>query len=757
VPTFDPEVIGNMRISSQSSLVLVLAAAAFLSEARARQPEPADRPALYVPSRPQTRQELAQREALRLYGLAVIRIYQDRLVDAASLLEEARTLDPEAAPLAKALVPIYLALSRTDDALQMSQKTLELDPGDYETWSILARQLKSRGKSREAQNALARALGCRGMADHPELCAQLSFDLGVSCEQSHDYERALAAFAEVVKILDDPEALPERQGYNRAELESQAAETYERMIKMCIEDRLYDRALELFGQGRKAHPALNSQLHYHLAKVQLAMGRPRAALDYLHVYLKTQPHGTEAYDLLIATLKDLRREDEILPEIKEYAERDVHNQALQLLLAREYAAAGRSELAQSVYSSLAEESPNAEVYRALFSLHRNDGHMERVLELLDGTFEKSTDHDKGAKGDPQAAAKARAMLAALREDTGLAKSLLPAAQARLVNGEHLHRQTLAFMAVLASRAHQLPAAEVFYRRCLEDLASPQQESAVYGGLMDVLWEAHKYEGLVEVCRRGLQHTQATNHLLFYDYLSRALTILGKIEEAVEAARKAVDIANEENRLWARRNYARVLTQAERFPEALAQCQAALKDFKDPGDARGIHYELSNVYTAMRDLPKAEEQLELILKSDPNDAGASNDLGYLWADQGKNLEEAETLIRKAIALDAEQKKGAAEPDQNAAYLDSLGWVLFRRGRLKEARVWLEKASALSVGDDDPVIWDHLGDVYFRLQETERARSAWQKAVSLYDIGRRRRDEHYKELKHKLQLEVDKQHP
>src|SRR5581483_6554547 len=126
----------------------------------------------------------------------------------------------------------------------------------------------------------------------------------------------------------------------------------------------------------------------------------------------------------------------------------------------------------------------------------------------------------------------------------------------------------------------------------------------------------------------------------------------------------------------------------------AQCQAALREFKDAGDIRAIRYALSNVYSGMRDFLKAEEQLQLMLKSDPNDASANNDLAYVWADQGKNLEEAERMIRKAMALDAEQRKDVTEGDGNAAYLDTLGWVLFRRGQFKEARGWLEKASTLT---------------------------------------------------------------
>ena len=92
------------------------------------------------------------------------------------------------------------------------------------------------------------------------------------------------------------------------------------------------------------------------------------------------------------------------------------------------------------------------------------------------------------------------------------------------------------------------------------------------------------------------------------------------------------------------------------------------------------------------------------------------MGYLYADQGKNLEQAEKMIRKAVA---------AEPD-NAAYIDSLGWVLFKLGKAEEALPHLEKAATME-GGGDATIWDHLGDVYDRLGKSAKASQAWRKAL------------------------------
>ncbi len=286
---------------------------------------------------------------------------------------------------------------------------------------------------------------------------------------------------------------------------------------------------------------------------------------------------------------------------------------------------------------------------------------------------------------------------------------------------------------------------------------------VYQGLLQVLWEADKFDQVVAVCRRGLRDTHFTNRLLFHHDLSRALVLAGKPDEAVAEADRAVQLSDEGNRLSLRLFRAEILKMADRLERAEAECLELLQETREPKGIREIRYTLSGIYSAAHAPEKAEEQLRLTLRTNPDDATINNDLGYLMADRGVNLDEAEKLIRKAIELDqkpGQEGKGilTEENRPNAAYIDSLGWVLFRRGRFAEARRELEKAVALPEGASDPVVWDHLGDVYFRLGDLGQARAAWTKAVSLYEVKRRRRlDEGYRELKHKLQLLESEAHP
>jgi Flp pilus assembly protein TadD len=106
----------------------------------------------------------------------------------------------------------------------------------------------------------------------------------------------------------------------------------------------------------------------------------------------------------------------------------------------------------------------------------------------------------------------------------------------------------------------------------------------------------------------------------------------------------------------------------------------------------------------------------VLKQLPDDATALNFLGYLFADHNRDLAEAEHMIRRAVDQ---------EPD-NGAYVDSMGWVEFRLGRLADARRLLEQAVQMTHGD--PTVREHLGDVYKSLDLTGMARDQYRLALA-----------------------------
>jgi tetratricopeptide (TPR) repeat protein len=119
-----------------------------------------------------------------------------------------------------------------------------------------------------------------------------------------------------------------------------------------------------------------------------------------------------------------------------------------------------------------------------------------------------------------------------------------------------------------------------------------------------------------------------------------------------------------------------------------------------------------------DRAAAEEHFEQCLALSPDFAAALNYLGYMWAEQGEKLERARELITRALKI---------EP-QNPAYLDSMGWVMFKLQQPQDALDYLLQAIRLSP-DPDATLYDHLGDIQAALGQTSEAHSAWRKSFAI----------------------------
>ena len=148
------------------------------------------------------------------------------------------------------------------------------------------------------------------------------------------------------------------------------------------------------------------------------------------------------------------------------------------------------------------------------------------------------------------------------------------------------------------------------------------------------------------------------------------------------------------------------------PEApLAVLNAGIESYPDSASLR---YARSMLGQQQDNLEMMEADLRAILQRDPNNATALNALGYTLADQTDRYDEAYELISRALELDPE------EP----AILDSMGWVLFRKGRLEEAIDYLTRAYAAF---PDPEVAAHLGEVLWTSGDTDKARKIWQGAL------------------------------
>ena len=153
---------------------------------------------------------------------------------------------------------------------------------------------------------------------------------------------------------------------------------------------------------------------------------------------------------------------------------------------------------------------------------------------------------------------------------------------------------------------------------------------------------------------------------------------------------------------------------QHFTEAEVIAKASEPDSISPQ----FYYGFGSTLERHGDYAEAEKYFRKCLELSPNFSRAMNYLGYMWADRGERLDEAKGLIEKAVEL---------EP-KNAAYLDSMGWVLFKLKQPREALDWLQKAIQHSE-EPDPTLYDHLGDIHAALKQFDKAREAWHKSVEL----------------------------
>ena len=204
----------------------------------------------------------------------------------------------------------------------------------------------------------------------------------------------------------------------------------------------------------------------------------------------------------------------------------------------------------------------------------------------------------------------------------------------------------------------------------------------------------------------------------------------------------------------------VLREAGKTDEAITTYEDVLdrlddaKELKDDARTRikrNVRYMLSGLHVDNKNVDKAAKQLQMLIKDDPDRATYYNDLGFIWADHDKNLDESEKLIRKALELDAKERKKLLEdpekkkdltPDEikrlkkeNAAYLDSLGWVLYKQGKYEEALKYLEKAAKDEEDGNHIEIWDHWADALVALGKKKEAVGVWQKALKFEDVSPR----------------------
>src|SRR5215510_1316080 len=189
---------------------------------------------------------------------------------------------------------------------------------------------------------------------------------------------------------------------------------------------------------------------------------------------------------------------------------------------------------------------------------------------------------------------------------------------------------------------------------------------------------------------------------------------GKADDAIQTAKGLLKGTAEDRETYI--GLAQIYIRLKRWKDAEEALVQAEKVSSRTEEKEYVLFMQGSMFERQKKYDQAEQSFRQVLQQDPNNTMALNYLGYMLADRNVRLEEALTMIKKAVAMDP----------QNGAYLDSLGWAYFRLGNFDLAEENLRKAADKT--PNDATIQDHLGELYARTNRLKLAAAHWERALS-----------------------------
>jgi tetratricopeptide (TPR) repeat protein len=215
-----------------------------------------------------------------------------------------------------------------------------------------------------------------------------------------------------------------------------------------------------------------------------------------------------------------------------------------------------------------------------------------------------------------------------------------------------------------------------------------------------------------------------------------LAELGKVDEAASDIRKLLE-SKPDMETWV--SLAQVYEKGKRWSDMAKALDSAEKLSESDEEKENVWFMRGAMYERMNRVDLAEAEFRKVLRVDSESAGALNYIGYMLADRNMRLQESYDLISMALERDP----------GNGAYLDSLGWALFRLGRLEEAEKTLKQAILKT--PKDPTVHHHLAETLMKAGKVREAAAEWQVSLHEWDTSSpaEQRPDEIAEVKAKLE--------
>lgn len=204
-------------------------------------------------------------------------------------------------------------------------------------------------------------------------------------------------------------------------------------------------------------------------------------------------------------------------------------------------------------------------------------------------------------------------------------------------------------------------------------------------LLEIYIKQERFEDAARICHEGRLYEPT--RLIYYFYEGLAQLSLENYSAALEAL------------------------------EAGTECINASTDKEAASD---LYASIGDTYHELGDNAKSYAAYEKALTYNPSNVGCLNNYAYFLSLDGQRLDYAAAMSRRTVE---------AEPD-NATYLDTYAWVLYRQRRYAEARTYIDRAlSGLEPDESNASLFHHAGDIYYRCRQRTDALAYWIKALGV----------------------------
>ena len=571
--------------------------------------------------------------------------------------------DPSSEYLNAGLAELYAKTGRIRDAVQEAQDILKRDPNNLEAHKLLGRiYLRSLGDMQSgsgSDNVLKAAI------DQYEQILKIEPDnaddhllLGRLYQLNKNLRKAEAEFKTAIKLQPDSEEAITTLAllYNDEGDAVRAAQTLSSVPDSARSGKLYSALGYTYEQQKNYKSAIDAYRH--------AIELDRDNLDSIR-------------GLADSLLND-NQTDAALDQYKIVAEANPEDAKTYIQIAEIYRRKGKFDLALENLKKAGSMVPDlVEVPYNIAAVYQAQGRYDEAAQVLQDLLKKSEKPDNSySQEEKDRRSVFLERLGSVERDNNNDSAALENFHAMLTLGD-------------------------------DNAARGYQE------IIDTYREEKQWQQATDVAKEAVGKLPKDNDLRMVYALQ--LADMGQADEGIQQVISLLKGTPADRAIYI--TLTQMYTRLKRWQDAEDALNKLDQISTKPEEKQYVNFLRGSVLERQKEYGPAEDMFRKVLADNPQDAATLNYLGYMLADRGTKLDEALTLVKRAVDLDP----------TNGAYLDSLGWAYFKLGKYDQAEDNLNKASHLQRMGSDPTVQEHLGDLYQKTGRLKLAAAHWQRAI------------------------------